>query len=221
MKYFNFRLVAVLAFALVLSGCSSTSSTNAVTEPVIESSAPVATAVETVDAAAVEKDKAAAAWVEYVRNRATTLSSKSDEDLILIARTACSSVDDGQLFEEVVFDLLGKELPAAQEKDQILLLGTGIASFCPEYSPERTGDETVDFLANIRNAAPSIAHNSDDAILSQARTACPTAKEGPAGGAKVVSVSREAWGNKEGYRFAFLSISNFCSDALGNIAVNK
>lgn len=218
MKHFTTRNLAALALglSLALTGCSTTSATSGAGASAEAPAMAGGTAAKVADA-----DTKAAAWVEYVRNRATTLGNKADDDLVSTARAACADLSSGQIFEEVVHKLTTRGLPKAQESDQILVLGTGIVQFCPEYQPDSTGDSTADFLAGIRAAAPSIAHNSDSAILSQARTACPNAKEGPAGGAKVVSVSRKAWGHAEGYKFAFLSVAHFCSGALDNIAVNK
>jgi hypothetical protein len=211
-RFLNYGIVTLgVGLGLALSGCSAT------TEPTAEASATAEVPVAATATAVPET----AAWVEYVRNRATTLANKSDGSLVLAAQGICEELSDGKMFEEAVYDITSKVLPAAQQNDQILLLGTGIARFCPEYQRVSTGDSNKDFLASIRESAPSLAHNPDDAIISQATSACPNASEGPAGGAKVVSVSRKAWGNVEGYRFAFLAVSQFCSSALGNIAVNK
>lgn len=217
MKRFPTNGFAAIAIgvALALSGCSATATTTPTmsTEASSTVGAPVA--------ASKKAEPETAAWVEYVRNRATTLDNKTDASLVSKAQDICDELSDGKMFEEAVYDITSKVLPAAQQDDQILLLGTGIARFCPEHQRASTGDSTNDFLTSIRASAPSLAHNTDEAILSQARSACPNASEGPAGGAKVVSVSREAWGNVEGYRFAFLAVSQFCSGALDNIVANK
>lgn len=225
MKCFPIKGIAALAIgiALALSGCSSRSTDASPTAGASVSADREAspTAVASV-AASKGVEPETAAWVEYVRNRATTLGSKTDASLVATAEGICDELSGGKMFEEVVHDVSSKVLPKAQEKDQILLLGTGIARFCPEHQRASTGDSTADFLARIRESAPSLAHNTDEAILSQARTTCPNASEGPAGGARVVSVSRKAWGDVEGYRFAFLAVTQFCSSAaLSNIAVNK
>lgn len=221
MKSFTTRAVVALAIgiALALSGCTPAPSKSATPGSVAD--APVPAGKAAAGTVAKADDARTSAWVEYVRNRGTTLASKTDESLISTARQACSTLSDGALFEEVVYELTSKQLPQAQEKDQILVLGTGIVQFCPEYQPKSTGDDTADFLTKIRAAAPTIAKNPDSAILSQARMECPSVKEGPAGGAKVVAAAREAWGNNDGYRFVFLSAAQFCSGALANIAVNK
>lgn len=224
MKHYRNGIAALaIGIAVALSGCSSPS-TNATPQDSASASPDEETSAQAVDSPAASEslDPETAAWVEYVRNRATTLGSKTDADLVATAEGTCDELAGGKMFEEAVQDVIGKGLPKTVKDDQLLLLGTGIANFCPEYQVKSTGDSNADFLIRIREMAPSIAHNTDEAILAQARSICPNASEGPAGGAKVVSVSREAWGHDEGYRFAFLAVTQFCStQALNNVAVNK
>jgi hypothetical protein len=221
MKHFATGGTALLAgLAIALTGCAPATSNDKPEAPVAASSSASTVALAS-PSPSKSTDRGAAAWVEYVRNRTTTLASKTDDSLIAGARKTCDSLTGGQLFAEAVYDVTAKRLAETQQSDQILALGTGIAQFCPEFSPSSTGDDTADFLASIRAAAPSIAHNTDAAILAQARMVCPSVKEGPAGGAKVIATSREAWGFTDGYNFALLATAQFCSGSLDNIVLNK
>lgn len=218
-SYSNGIAALAVGIAVALSGCSSPNMNATPQESADEEVSPQA-----VDSVATSEglDPKTAAWVEYVRNRTTTLRNDTDAGLVATAEGICDELSGGKMFEEAVGDVISKGLPKTLKDDQLLLVGTGVANFCPEYQIESTGDSTADFLVRIREMAPSIAHHSDEAILAQAQSICPNASEGPAGGAKVVSVSREAWGHAEGYRFAFLAVAQFCStQALTNVAVNK
>ena len=171
---------------------------------------------------AVKADTGKAAWLEHVRNRAVsgTVQSQTDDEVVASAKKMCDQMRGGELFEEVAYNLVATGLPKAYQTDIQLIFGTGTVQFCPEFLIDSgTGDAAT--LKRLREVAPSIAHNADSAILGQARTACPSVSEGPAGAASTVAEARRAWGHDQGYKFIYISVLNYCSGSINNVIANK
>ena len=172
-------------------------------------------------AAASNKDKELATWLEYVRDKTISFTDKSDEELTSIASGLCNRMRNGELYEEVAYDITSASYSKRYTSDMSLVFGTGIVDFCPEFDfPDlENGDAAT--LTRLREVAPSIAHNSDSAILSQARDACPAVSRGLAGGAATVQEARRAWGHDQGYRFIFISLLHNCGQYLNNVVASK
>ncbi|MDP9883115.1 hypothetical protein J2W21_000605 [Sinomonas atrocyanea] len=148
------------------------------------------------------------------------MARETDDEVISTAKKMCDRMKDGELFEEVAYDIAAKGLPKAYQSDLQLIFGTGTVEFCPEFMADSsTGDDAI--LDRLRTVAPTIAGNPDSAILSQARSACPAVSKGPAGGAATVQEARRAWGRDQGYKFIFMSVLSYCSTYLNNVVVNK
>lgn len=171
---------------------------------------------------AAKADTGKAAWLEHVRNRAVsgTVQGQTDDELVASAKKMCDQMRGGELFEEVAYNLVATGLPKPYQTDIQLIFGTGTVQFCPEFLIDSgTGDAAT--LKRLREVAPSIAHNADSAILDQARTACPSVSEGPAGAAATVAEARRAWGHDQGYKFIYISVLNYCSGSIDNVIANK
>lgn len=171
---------------------------------------------------AAKADNGKTAWLEHVRNRAVsgTVQGQTDDEIVASAKKMCDQMRGGELFEEVAYNLVATGLPKPYQTDIQLIFGTGTVQFCPEFLIESgTGDAST--LKRLREVAPSIAHNADSAILDQARTACPSVSEGPAGAAATVAEARRAWGHDRGYKFIYISVLNYCSGSINNVIANK
>ena len=223
---------AISVLILFMAGCSGTVSSGPATVTVTAESAATPTATPTTVKAASPSSQASvaakadtrkAAWIEHVRNRAVsgTVLGQSDDEIVASAKKMCDQMRSGELFEEVAYNLVAIGLPKPYQTDMQLIFGTGTVQFCPEFLIDSGTGDVAAALKRLRAVAPSIAHNADSAILDQARTACPSVSEGPAGAAATVAEARRAWGQDQGYKFIYIAVLNFCSGSIDDVIANK
>ncbi len=215
-----------------MAGCSGTVASGPATVAATAESTTTPTTTPTTSRAASPSSQAPvaskadtrnAAWLEHVRNRAVsgTVQGQTDEEIVASAKKMCDQMRGGELFEEVAYNLVVTGLPKPYQTDMQLIFGTGTVQFCPEFLIDSGSGDDAAALKRLREVAPSIAHNADSAILDQARTACPSVSEGPAGAAATVAEARRAWGHDQGYKFIYISVLNFCSGSINNVIANK
>lgn len=229
-KHWTLSALSVGAVTFIMpfmAACSGPITTTAPpTATTTTSATPTVTSTSTATASPTPSATAAltgdALWVDYVRQHtvSATVMGETDEELISSAKKTCDQLRDGELFEEAAYKLVSAGLPKTYQDDMSVILGTGTAKFCFEFVPNSgTGDNVV--LERLRAVAPIIAGNPDDAILSQARSACPAVAKGLAGGAATVQEARRAWGHDQGYKFIVIAVFNYCPTYLNNVIENK
>ena len=219
------------AIALLLSVSSCAASTSIPSPPGATPSKTAATTTEPTPTSttskpeqtpiASNKDKELETWLEYVRDKTVSFTDKSDKELVSIATGLCNRMRTGELYEEVAYDITSAGYSKRYTSDMSLVFGTGMVDFCPEFEFPNLESGDAATLTRLREVAPSIAHNSDSAILSQARDACPAVSRGPNGGAATVQEARRAWGLDQGYKFIFISVLHNCGQYLDNVIASK
>jgi len=74
-----------------------------------------------------------AQYLEFVRDQDSSLRGVEDDLLLETGKAGCEALDAGATMEDVLWEVVSSDIDPDLGG---LLLGAGVAAFCPEYSNE-------------------------------------------------------------------------------------